>query len=217
MHKPADLQQRAVRRRHTDELRTVRDQRLRSVQAPEREAAQCAQRGRQQFVDGLAAQVRHEWEQPEQPVEQRFVRELQERRDIRVGERGQVFGQQVRGTDEAREDTVRGPHEKVLGRGLVVHHVRVQRRERTETLSGRTSRRVRGQGRRRQLQEQGLCFRSGLPGKKNLSSNYLRTVFTAPGTYIRDYYYYYFFLQNISKFLFRTCQSYRYILFLNHI
>lgn len=107
---PADLQQRSVRRR-LPQLRTFRDRRRQRVRSavqtpPEREAAQRAKQWRhhrqQQLVDELAEQVGPErQQQPEQqPVEQRLVRELQERGDLRVGERGQVFGQQVRAADE---------------------------------------------------------------------------------------------------------------------
>jgi len=166
---PAHLQQRAVRRRHT-QLRNFRD-RLQWVQSavqtpPERETAQRAEQRRRrrhhrqrQPVDGLVEQVGAErQQQPQQPVEQRLVRELEERGDLRVGERGQVLGQQVRAADEAREDTVRGPHEEVLGRGAVVHHVRVQRRKGVETLPGGPPRRIHGQGRGgRRQPEQGLC------------------------------------------------------------
>jgi len=179
---PADLQQRAVRRRHT-QLRNFRD-RLQRVQSsvqtpPERETAQRAEQRRwwwrrhyrqQQPVDGLVEQVGAERkQQPQQPVEQRLVRELEERGDLRVGERGQVLGQQVRATDETREDTVRRPHKEVLGRGAVVHHVRVQRRKGVETLSGRPPRRIHGQGRGgRRQPEQGLGVRSRVPGQEDL-------------------------------------------------
>jgi len=178
---PADLQQRAVRRRHT-QLRNFRD-RLQRVQSaaqtpPERETAQRAKQRRQrrrhhrqqQPVDGLVEQVGAErQQQPQQPVEQRLVRELEERGDLRVGERGQVLGQQVRAADETREDTVRRPHEEVLGRGPVVHHVRVQRRKGVETLSGRTPRGVHGQGRGgRRQPEQGLGVRGRVPGQEDL-------------------------------------------------
>lgn len=175
VHGPADLQQRAVRgRRRARQLRAVRG----TAEALDRgETSQCTRRRRRWRRGPLRRrvavdQVRAERQQHEQPVQQRLVRELAERRDLRVGKRGQVLGQQVRRADETREDPVRGPHEEVLGRGAVVHHVRVQRREGAQAVPGRAPRGLHGQGRERRRREQprqGLDVRSGLPGQKDLS------------------------------------------------
>lgn len=193
VHGPADLQQRAVRgggrRRRAGQLRAVRGhrwrrrrRRVRLGNAEARERGETSQRAgrrrRGRDVRGRLAvdQERAERQHPEQPVQQRLVRELAQRRGLRVGERGQVLGQQVRRADQAREDPVRGPHQEVLGRGAVVHHVRVQRREGAEAVPGGAPGGLHGQGRERRGRRQprqGLDVRSRVSGQEDLSGTQL--------------------------------------------